>query len=166
MDRRVIITAITVFAASFSASSMQAQEVGQDDVLEFMRFIEGTWINTDITLRPGDTPQIRRHFERMVVRDDTTLNITAYDLGPGGQDINRDITFVARGDSIVMGQRGFEARGVREANRLTLQGEMDGHTYVFRLYMLDNHYVYQMDVWFEERIVQSQMSYLTRAPSP
>lgn len=129
-------------------------------------FLEGTWMSTDVSTGPGQPVEQRSYVERMVATDDSTVTITAFGVGPDGGDITRDIVFRVRGDSVVMAQGDFAARGVRRGNFLTLEGRADGATYAFRLYLLDDRYIYQMDVWRGGRVVRSQSSYLVRIPAP
>jgi hypothetical protein len=128
---------------------------------EIVRFLEGTWLTKDITVKPRDETKISEYVERMNVKNHETITITAVGVN-GLKKITRDIAFKMNGSQVTMMQRDFSAKGIMNNNIIILQGDYREHSFTFRLYLMDDKYVFQKDVLKDGRIIESQMSYLIR----
>jgi len=149
----LLLIAVTSIAASDVADTTVPNEV--------VRFLEGEWWNVDITVSKEGDITLNEYREKMTVKDHQTLTVTAFEIREG-VDVTKDITVRIDGDSVVLAQEGFEARGIKTGNRLILEGKHGAYRIEFRLYLMGDAYIYQKDVWLDGEIVQSQMSYLQR----
>ncbi len=132
---------------------------------EIILFLEGEWWNVDITISGDGDVTLNEYREIMVIKDHQTLTVTAFEIREGN-DITKDIVIKLDGDSVLLAQDGFEARGVKQGNFVSLSGFHDGIEIRFRLYLMGDTYIYQKDVWENGRVVQSQMSYMQRVYKP
>jgi hypothetical protein len=129
---------------------------------EIVEFLEGTWVTRDVTLTPDKEVKFEEYKEVMKVKDPETIRITALGIDKG-EDVTRDMVIRLVGDKVVLSQRDFCAEGVKKGNLVSLTGTHDDLVFDFRLYLLDDKYVFQKDVWRGSKIVEVQMSYLLRS---
>ncbi len=132
---------------------------------DIVRYLEGAWWNVDITLTTGREVELNEYREEMAATDSQTLTVTAFKV-QRGEDITRRIVIRSAGDSVFMTQDSFTVRGIRTGNLIELTGTYQQYQVAFRLYLMDDIYVYQKDLWEDGRVVQTQMSYLRRLRSP
>ncbi len=131
---------------------------------EIVKFFEGTWTARDITIFPSKDVKITEYKEIMQIKDPETIAITAIGID-NGRDVKRDMTISLKGDKVTLSQRGFSAEGTKKGNLVSLKGTHQKQTFIFRLYLMQDKYIYQKDVWKNKRVVESQMSYLLRSTS-
>ncbi len=131
---------------------------------EIVKFFEGTWMARDITIFPSKDVKITEYKEMMQIKDPETIAITAIGID-NGRDVKRDMTISLKGDKVTLSQRGFSAKGTKKGNLLSLKGTRQKQTFIFRLYLMQDKYIYQKDVWQNKRVVENQMSYLLRSTS-
>jgi hypothetical protein len=129
---------------------------------ELIKFLDGTWTTKDITVTPKQEVNIAEYREIMKAIDPETIAITALGID-NGEDVTRDTALKMDRDKVIMSQRDFSARGMKKGNFVSLSGTYQNRVYNFRLYLLEDKYVYQKDVWENDRIVEVQMSYLLRS---
>jgi len=129
---------------------------------EIVEFLEGTWVTRDVTLAPNKEVKVEEYKERMKIKDSETLSITALGIDRG-QDVTRDMVIRLMGDKVILSQRDFSAEGVKKGNYVSIRGTQGDLVFDFRLYLLDDKYVFQKDVWKRGEIVEVQMSYLLRS---
>jgi len=128
---------------------------------EIVEFLEGTWVTRDVTVTPSHEVKVEEYKEVMKVKDSETISITALGLDKG-RDVTRDMVIRLVGDRVVLSQRDFSAEGVKKGNFVSLRGAYGDLVFDFRLYLLDDKYVFEKDVWRGSEIVEVQMSYLLR----
>ena len=128
---------------------------------EIVEFLEGTWVTRDVTVTPNQEVKVEEYEEIMKIKDSETVSITALGVDDG-QDVTRDMVIRQVGDKVVLSQRDFSAEGVKKGNFVSVRGTHDDLVYDFRLYFLDDKYVFQKDVWRGSKIVEVQMSHLLR----
>jgi hypothetical protein len=129
---------------------------------DILKFLEGTWTTTDFTVASNEKVKKEEYSEIMRIKDAETITITALGIRDG-KDVTKDTTFKVVGDRVVMSQGDFSASGLRKENSVSLRGTYQNRTFDFRLYFLGDKYIYQKDVWENNRIVEIQMSYLLRS---
>jgi hypothetical protein len=129
---------------------------------ELIRFLEGIWTTKDITITSDKVVKITEYREVMKMKDYETITITALGIDKG-KDVTRDMTLKLEGDKVTMSQRDFSAKGIKTGNLVSLRGTYQNQIFDFRLYLMKDKYIYQKDVWQNNRIVEIQMSYLTRS---
>jgi len=129
---------------------------------ELIRFLNGIWTTRDITITPNKEVKITEYKEVMKMKDSETITITALGIDKG-KDVTRDMTIKLEGDKVTMSQRDFSAKGIKNGNLVSLRGTYENQIFDFRLYLMENKYIYQKDVWENNRIVEIQMSYLLRS---
>lgn len=134
---------------------------GRSRANEIVEFLEGTWLTRDVTVTPNKEVKVEEYKEIMKIKDFETISITAVGIDKG-QDVTRDMVIRLDGDRVVLSQRDFSAEGVKKGNLVSLRGTHDDLVFDFRLYLLDDKYVFQKDVWKDNKIVEVQMSYLLR----
>jgi hypothetical protein len=98
----------------------------------------------------------------MKTKDPETLTITALGINKG-KDVTRDMIVKVKGDEVILSQGDFSARGTKKNNSASLRGAFQNRVYDFRLYFLKDKYIYQKDVWENDKIIEIQMSYLLRS---
>jgi hypothetical protein len=128
---------------------------------EIVEFLEGTWVTRDVTVTPDQEVKVEEYTEVMKVKDFETITITALGLDKG-KDVTRDMVIRLVGDLVVLSQRDFSAEGVKKGNFVSVRGAYGDLVFDFRLYLLDDKYVFEKDVWRGSKIVEVQMSYLLR----
>jgi hypothetical protein len=137
-------------------------EEGRRKANGIIEFLEGTWVTRDVTLAPNREVRVEEYKEIMKIKDSETISITALGIDKG-QDVTRDMTIKLEGDKVTLSQRDFSAEGVKKGNAVSIRGTYNDLVFEFRLYLLDDKYVYQKDVWKDGKIVEVQMSYLLRS---
>jgi hypothetical protein len=130
---------------------------------ELVAFLGGRWDNVSFEVRPGQPVRREAYPETMSVVGAETLRITAHGYRDG-QDLTKDMQLELRGDEIVLRQGAFEARGQREGNLYALRGAHEGAEFRFRLYTMEDRYVFHRETWRGGRVCQVDMSYLLRLP--
>ena len=115
----------------------------------------------DVTVTPNHEVKVEEYEEIMKIKDSETISITALGLDKG-KDVTRDMVIRLVGDKVVLSQRDFSAEGVKKGNFVSVRGIYGDLVFDFRLYLLDDKYVFQKDVWRGSKIVEVQMSYLLR----
>ena len=128
---------------------------------ELIRFLDGIWTTRDIALTPDKEVKITEYREVMKMKDSETITITAFGIDKG-KDITRDMTMKLEGNKVTMSQRDFSAKGTKNGNLVSLRGTYQNQTFDFRLYLMEDKYIYQKDVWEDNKVVEVQMSYLQR----
>lgn len=128
---------------------------------EIVEFLEGTWVTRDVTVTPNQEVKVEEYVEIMKIKDSETVSITALGIDKG-KDVTRDMVIRLVGDKVVLSQRDFSAEGVKKGNFVSVRGAYGDLVFDFRLYLLDDKYVFQKDVWRGSKIVEVQMSYLLR----
>ena len=128
---------------------------------EIVEFLEGTWVTRDVTVTSNQEVKVEEYEEIMKIKDSETISITALGVDKG-KDVTRDMVIRLVGDKVVLSQRDFSAEGVKKGNFVSVRGTHDDLVFDFRLYLLDDKYVFQKDVWRGSKIVEVQMSYLLR----
>ena len=129
---------------------------------EIIRFLEGIWITRDFTINPDREVKITEYKEVMKVKDSETITITALGIDKG-KDVTRDMTIRKDGHNVILSQRGFSAKGTKRGNLVSLRGTYKNQVFDFRLYLMKDKYIYQRDVWENNRVIEVQMSYLQRS---
>ena len=129
---------------------------------ELISFLKGVWTTTDITITPNKEVKITEYREVMKRKNNETITITALGIDKG-KDVTRDMTLKLHGDKVTMSQRDFSAKGTKNGNLVSLRGTYQNQIFNFRLYLMEDKYVFQKDVWEKNRIVEIQMSYLLRS---
>jgi hypothetical protein len=135
---------------------------GRSRANRLVRFLEGTWMTTDITLTPNQEAKIDEYTEVMEIKDSETITITALGVDKG-RDVTRDMVMRVVGDKVTLSQRDFSAEGLMKGNFVSLRGAYRDSVFDFRLYLLNDKYIYQKDVWKDNKITEVQMSYLVRS---
>lgn len=128
---------------------------------ELVRFLKGNWHTFSYSVANGQPIEEQDYHETMVIKNDSTLTITAFEY-LDGQDITRDMILVVGSDRVVMRQGSFEAVGHKEGNAYYLKGFHGEIEYRFRLYTLADKYVFHREVWNDGKITHIDMSYLLR----
>lgn len=98
----------------------------------------------------------------MKIKDAETITITALGID-NGKDVTRDMIIKVDGDEVIISQGDFSAKGVKKGNSASLRGTIQNRVYDFRVYFLEDKYVYQKDIWENNNIAEIQMSYLLRS---
>jgi hypothetical protein len=128
---------------------------------EIVEFLEGTWVTRNVTVTSDQKVKVEEYMEIMKVKDFETVSITAVGIDKG-KDVTRDMVIRLVGDRVVLSQRDFSAEGVKKGKFVSLRGAYGDLVFDFRLYLLDDKYVFEKDVWRGSKIVEVQMSYLLR----
>jgi hypothetical protein len=131
---------------------------------ELISFLEGIWTTTNITITPNKEVEITEYREVMKRKNNETITITALGINKG-KDVTREMTLKLHGDKVTLSQRDFCAEGIKKGNLVSLTGTYHSQMFDFRLYLMEDKYIYQKDVWEKNRIVEIQMSYLLRSAS-
>lgn len=126
-----------------------------------IQFLEGTWTarNTMIT---DDRVNHDTYDETITIKDAETVSITAHGVNDG-KDITREMTIRVHDNTLTLKQGDYEARGTLKNNHATLLTKnYQGKDFETRITLMDNTYIYQMDVYQNETCIMSQMSHLTK----
>ncbi len=126
-----------------------------------IRFLEGAWTahNTMIT---DDRVNHDTYDETITIKNDDTISITAHGVDEG-KDLTRDMTIHLNGEQITLKQGDYEARGTFKENHASLHTKnYQGKDFDTRIRLLNNTYIYQMDVFEHGKCIMSQMSHLTK----
>lgn len=129
---------------------------------DIIKFLEGTWTTRDTTITPNQKIKIEEYGEIMKIKNPETITITALGINKG-KNVTRDMTIKMKGYEVIMSQGDFSAKGMKKGNFVSLRGTYQDRVFDFRLYVLEDKYVYQKDVWENNNIIETQMSYLLRA---
>lgn len=129
---------------------------------EIIGFLEGIWVTRDFTIIPDKEVKIKEYKEAMKVKDHETITITALGID-NGKDVTRDMAIRKVGRNVILSQRDFSAKGTKRGNLVSLRGTYKNQVFDFRLYFMKDKYVYQKDVWENNRVIEVQMSYLQRS---
>ena len=129
---------------------------------EIIRFLEGIWITRDFMINSDREVKITEYEEVMKVKNSETITITALGIDKG-KDVTRDMTIRKDGHNVILSQRDFSAKGTKRGNLVSLRGTYKNQVFDFRLYLMKDKYVYQKDVWENNRVIEAQMSYLQRS---
>lgn len=136
--------------------------MSEDDMQpnEIIRFLVGKWKTKDVVITADKEIQSRDYIEIMEAKNSTTVTVTAlgYDKG---KDLKRDMT-IELNDVVALRQGDFSASGSKHGNSISLSGSQDDRTYQFRMYLLDDKFIFQRDVIEQGNVVEAQMSYLMR----
>ena len=135
---------------------------GRRKANEIVEFLEGTWVTRDVTLAANKEVKVEEYKEIMKIKDSETISITALGIDEG-KDVTRDMVIRLAGDEVVLSQKDFSAQGVKKGNCVSIRGTQGDLMFDFRLYLLDDKYIFQKDVWRGSKIVEVQMSYLLRS---
>ena len=127
---------------------------------EIIRFLEGTWTTRDITVVEGSGVTFESYVEEMKIKDPETVSITAFAYDKG-KDMTRDMSIEINGE-VVLKQGNFSARGSKKGNCINLSGKEGDRIYNFRIYLLDDKFIFQKDVLKNDIVVEAQMSCLVR----
>jgi len=128
-----------------------------------IKFLEGDWYCTNFITEPNKEIIKSEYKEKMVIKDNHTITITAYGINDG-ETLTRDMTIIVDDSKMVTLKQGdFQATGRLDGNMALIFNESyKGKKYTFRLYLMDDKYVYQKDIWENNTVIQTQMSYLER----
>jgi len=118
-------------------------------------------VTRDVTVTSNQEVKVEEYEEIMKIKDSETISITALGVDKG-KDVTRDMVIRLVGDKVVLFQRDFSAEGVKKGNFVSVRGTHGDLVFDFRLYLLDDKYVFQKDVWRGSKIVEVQMSHLLR----
>ena len=127
---------------------------------EIIRFLIGAWKTNDVMVSVNKEVQTKSYTEAMKIKNQDSVTITAYGYD-NGKNLTRDMT-IEMGDQVTLRQGNFFASGHMHANAVTLRGAQDGRQYEFRLYFMEDKFIFQRDVLEKGKIVEAQMSYLER----
>ena len=127
---------------------------------EIIRFLSGKWKTNDITVSANKEVQPRDYIEAMKIKNQDSVTITAFGYDDG-KNLTRDMT-IEMGDQVTLQQGNFFARGQKHGNAVTLNGSQDSRQYIFRLYLMEDKFIFQRDVIEKGNVVEAQMSYLER----
>jgi hypothetical protein len=127
---------------------------------DVIRFLDGTWTTKDITVVAGSKVTFADYIEEIKIKDHETISITAFAYD-NGKDKIRNMTIALDGE-VVLRQGTFSARGSKKGNCITLSGKEGNKTYNFRMYLMDDKFIFQRDVLEDDMVVEAQMSYLIR----
>lgn len=128
---------------------------------EIIIFLEGKWHNFSTFVANGNPVISEDYRETMVIKNDTTLSITAHGY-LDGKDLTKDMILILEGDKIIMKQGGFIATGKNEGNVYYLKGNHEDTEYRFRLYTMGDKYIFHNEVWKNGIVHEINMSYLLR----
>ena len=148
----------SVLAISFSLSMYSQHDVKPN---ELVKFLEGSWHNYTISIGPGVPVEKDDYAESMQIKDKETIMITAHKY-KDGEDLQRDMKLILNENEIIMRQGNFEARGKKEGNVYYLKGVQQGKEYRFRLYTLEDKYIFHSETWKDGKVEHINMSYLVR----
>jgi hypothetical protein len=156
---KMILVAAILMKLLSSAESFAVQNGAPAN--DLVNFLSGKWDNVSFEI--SDRKPIKREAypETMVIKDFDTLTITAHGFR-NGKDLTKDMKLELRGNEIIMSQGSFVAKGVREDNLYSLKALYEGTEYRLRLYTLGDKYVFHRETWKNGKILQVDMSYLTR----
>lgn len=140
---------------------MKGTEKGAETVNELVRFLEGRWENVSFEIAPGKPVKREAYDETMAVKDGETITITAHGYRDA-QDATKYMLLRVRGEQVEMSQGTFSAKGTREDQVYSLRGEHGGKEFRFRLYALDDRFIFHREIWSGGKIEQVDMSYLVR----
>lgn len=124
-------------------------------------FLEGKWTahNTMIT---DDRVNHDTYDETITIKDADTVSITAHGVDDG-KDITREMTISLDGETLTLKQGDYEAVGVFKNNHAHLHTKnYQGKDFDTRIMLLNNTYIYQMDVYEHDTCIMSQMSHLIK----
>lgn len=149
-----MVSVLLLFCATFSLSIGSSPN-------ELVRFLKGEWQNVTVSIKDGVPVKIDKYAETMAVKSANVITITAHGYN-NGKDLTRDMQLILNGNQIEMKQGDFLAKGHREGNGYYLRGEYKQAEYRFRLYTLGDKFVFQNEKWQNGKLIQIEMSYLTR----
>ncbi|MCA1760972.1 MAG: hypothetical protein LC658_14495 [Bacteroidales bacterium] len=149
---------IAILIMTFGSSIAQTSEKTANEIVSFLA---GKWHNFSYFVVEDEPVQQQDYKETMVIKNDSTLTITAHEY-KDGKDLTRDMTLLIGEDKITMRQGDFSATGSREGNAYYLKGNSGGKEYRFRLYTLGDKYIFHSEVWANGKMEMMNMSYLVR----
>jgi len=128
-----------------------------------IKFLEGDWYCTNFITEPNKKVTKSEYKEKMVIKDTHIITITAYGIN-NGENLTRDMTIIVdNNNDVTLKQGDFQATGKLDGNMASISNESyKGNKYTFRLYLMDDKYIYQKDLWKDDTVIQTQMSYLER----
>jgi hypothetical protein len=131
------------------------------DPNDLVKFLTGKWDNFSFEISDGKPVKKESYSETMVVKDADTITITAHGFRDG-KDLTKDMRLEVRGNNVSMTQGSFKATGTREGNLYSLKGFFTDNEFRFRLYTIGDKYVFHRETWKDGKVIQVDMSYLTR----
>lgn len=131
------------------------------DKNELVQFLEGKWINTNVEVHL-DLPLSKKTLrETRRKKGMDSITITSLDSDTG-KEIVKDLQLIVRGNEIKMRQGSFMAKGTKKGNVYLLNGRLDNKEYFFRLYLMEDKFVFHREIWMDGRVQNLDISCLER----
>lgn len=130
---------------------------------KIISFLKGKWFCKNIIVIPNSEIIKSEYKEKMVIKNYDTVEITAFGI-KDGEDLTKDMTIKLENENnVTLIQDDYMAQGKMEGNLITLSsGLYEGDKYKTRLYLMEDKFIYQQDVWNEGKVGKNQISYLKR----
>lgn len=104
----------------------------------------------------GGRPITKRAFpESFKSKDQDTLIVQAHGVA-------KEMHIKVRGEKVEMSLGGSEFSGHVEGNTYYLKGKLEGSEFRFRLYTIQDKYMFQRETWVDGKIQQIDMAFLQR----
>ena len=152
----ILSSVILVMSLSDSLAQTSNQNANQ-----LVTFLEGKWHNYSILVSDSSSISKEDYKEKMSIKNDSTITITAYNY-KDGKDLTRDMILVTDTKTVSTRQGDFKASGICEGNVYYMKGNSEGKEYRFRLYTMGNKYIFHSEIWVNGKIEMMNMSYLLR----
>lgn len=128
---------------------------------ELVQFLEGRWLNTSVEVDLDQPMQKKTLLERRKKKGLDTITITSRDQATG-QEMIKDMQLIVRGKEIKLRQGSFMATGSRQGNMYLLSGRLDDKEYIFRLYMMEDKFIFHREIWLDGHVQHVDISCLER----
>ncbi|WP_372643666.1 hypothetical protein [Ancylomarina sp.] len=156
--RKIIILSSAIMVMSLSTSLAQNSNQNAN---QLVKFLEGKWHNYSILVSDSSSISKEDYKEKMSIKNDSTITITAYNY-KDGKDLTRDMILVVKNNIVTTRQGDFKASGICEGNVYSMKGYFEDKEYRFRLYTMNDKYIFHREVWVNGKVEMMNMSYLLR----
>ena len=143
------------------SSSESLAQTSNENANPLVSFLEGKWHNYSILVPDSSSISKEDYKETISIKNDSTITITAHNY-KDGKDLTRDMVLVVKNNTVSTQQGDFKASGICEGNVYYMKGEAAGKEYRFRLYTMNDTYVFHSEIWVNGKIEMMNMSYLLR----
>lgn len=128
---------------------------------ELVQFLEGSWKNTSVEVDLDKPMQKNTFMESRRKKGLDTITITSRNEMTG-QELTKDMQLIVRGKEIKLRQGSFMATGSRQGNMYLLSGRLDDREYYFRLYLMEDKFIFHREIWSDGHVQHVDISCLER----
>ncbi|MFO7969441.1 MAG: hypothetical protein R6U15_04945 [Candidatus Izemoplasmatales bacterium] len=129
---------------------------------KIIKYLSGKWNCKNIVIKPKEKPREFSYKETIKIKNNNTISITAFGID-NGNDFTKDMQIDLSDNHLTLSQDDFSVAGKYFENFAELVNEnYRNNKYLIRIFLLEENYIYQMEVYNKTKLISSQFSYLTK----